>query len=120
MNRFLVQALQGKDSLFPRNDLSTSRFPLISVPACLAESIVRTFVAILLSGTPAAVNQLVVTQLYNPEGSAHTLASFLMLQCKFGIYTLEAVAESAIDVAMPVLSTALAAIALYVTEKSVS
>lgn len=43
---------------------------------------VRTFVAILLSGTPAAVNQLVVTQLYNPEGSAHTLASFLMLQCK--------------------------------------
>jgi hypothetical protein len=43
---------------------------------------VRTFVAILLSGTPAAVNQLVLTQLYNPEGSADTLAAFLLLQCK--------------------------------------
>lgn len=43
---------------------------------------VRTFVCILLSGTPAAVNQLVVTQLYNPEGSAHTLARFLLLQCE--------------------------------------
>lgn len=38
--------------------------------------------AILLSGTPAAANQLVVTQLYNPEGTADTLASFLLLQCK--------------------------------------
>jgi hypothetical protein len=44
---------------------------------------VRTFVAILLSGTPAAVNQLVLTQLYNPEGSADTLAAFLLLQCKW-------------------------------------
>lgn len=44
----------------------------------------RTFAAILTSGTPAAINQLVVTQLYNPEGSAHTLAAFLLVQCKLG------------------------------------
>lgn len=42
----------------------------------------RTFVSILLAGTPAAVNQLVITQLYNPEGTADTLSSFLALQCK--------------------------------------
>lgn len=42
---------------------------------------VRIFVAILISGTPAAVNQLVLTQLYNPAGTAHTLAMFLALQC---------------------------------------
>lgn len=44
---------------------------------------VRTFVTILLSGTPAAANQLVVTQLYNPAGTANTLASFLLLQCEY-------------------------------------
>jgi hypothetical protein len=43
---------------------------------------VRTFVAILLSGTPAAANQLVMTQIHNPDGTAHTLASFLLLQCE--------------------------------------
>lgn len=43
---------------------------------------VLTFVCVLLSGTPAAVNQLVVTQLYNPEGSAHTLSRFLLIQCE--------------------------------------
>ncbi|WOO76965.1 putative transporter [Vanrija pseudolonga] len=59
---------------------------------------IRTFVAILLSGTPAAANQLVVTQIYNPAGTAHTLASFLLLQ-----YAL-----------MFILSTGLAAIALYI------
>jgi len=76
MSSFFVQALQGKESLFPKDDnskLDMNRHELTAV---------RTFVAILLSGTPAAVNQLVVTQLYNPEGSAHTLASFLMLQCE--------------------------------------
>ncbi|RXK39192.1 hypothetical protein M231_03549 [Tremella mesenterica] len=80
---FVVQALRDNTSLFPKEDL------------------MRTFVSVLLSGTPAAVNQLVVTQLYNPAGSADTLASFLSLQ-----YLL-----------MPILSTALAAIALYVTEQ---
>ncbi|WVN85983.1 uncharacterized protein L203_101141 [Cryptococcus depauperatus CBS 7841] len=47
-----------------------------------------------------AANQLVITQLYNPAGSADSLASFLLLQ-----YAL-----------MFVLSTALAAIALYIVE----
>ena len=93
------------------------------VPTCLhsplADVSVRTFVAILLSGTPAAVNQLVVTQLYNPEGSAHTLASFLMLQCKSMALRPGATMTDPSDIAMPVLSTALAAIALYVTEQQV-
>ncbi|KLT43522.1 hypothetical protein CC85DRAFT_296012 [Cutaneotrichosporon oleaginosum] len=77
---FVVQSFQSHTSLFPKEDK------------------VRTFCAILLSGTPAAVNQLVVTQLYHPEGRADTLAFFLLLQ-----YCL-----------MFVLSTALAAIALYI------
>ncbi|GFZ47960.1 hypothetical protein JCM24511_05707 [Saitozyma sp. JCM 24511] len=68
---FFVQALRDHSSLYPTTDK------------------MRTFVAILLSGTPAAVNQLVLTQLYNPEGSADTLAAFLLLQY----------------LAMPVLST---------------
>ncbi|KAK4685482.1 auxin efflux carrier family protein, partial [Tremellales sp. Uapishka_1] len=79
---FVVQALAHKTSLFPASDK------------------MRTFVAILLSGTPASANQLVITQLYNPAGEANTLASFLLLQ-----YAL-----------MFVLSTALAAIALYIVE----
>jgi predicted permease len=79
---FVVQAFQGHTALFPKEDK------------------IRTFCAILLSGTPAAVNQLVVTQLYNPAGRADTLAFFLLLQ-----YCL-----------MFVLSTALAAIALYIVK----
>nr|ODO02193.1 hypothetical protein L204_00920 [Cryptococcus depauperatus CBS 7855] len=59
---FVVQALQAHTGLFPHHDK------------------IRTFVAILLSGTPAAANQLVITQLYNPAGSADSLASFLLLQ----------------------------------------
>lgn len=77
---FFVQALGGKEDLFPRGDYSK---PVSRSAPKLTDQTVRTFVAILLSGTPAAVNQLVVTQLYNPEGTAHTLASFLMLQCEF-------------------------------------
>lgn len=52
----------------------------------------------LLSGTPSAVNQLVITQLYSPTGTANTLAAFLALQY----------------VAMFVLSAALAAVALAI------
>ncbi|KAL1413270.1 Protein M3 [Vanrija albida] len=77
---FVVQAMQKNTGLFPPEDK------------------IRTFVAILLSGTPAAANQLVITQIYNPAGTAHTLASFLLLQ-----YSL-----------MFIFSTALAAIALYI------
>ncbi|EMD40327.1 hypothetical protein CERSUDRAFT_91042 [Gelatoporia subvermispora B] len=38
------------------------------------------FVAMFLSGTPAAVNQLIVTSLYSPDGTADTLSAFLLIQ----------------------------------------
>ncbi|WVQ80223.1 hypothetical protein IAT38_002328 [Cryptococcus sp. DSM 104549] len=80
---FLVQGLRDSSGgLFPKADK------------------MRTFVAILLAGTPASVNQLVITQLYNPEGTADSLSCFLALQY----------------LTMPILSTALAAIALYIAE----
>ncbi|WVR04802.1 hypothetical protein IAU60_001814 [Kwoniella sp. DSM 27419] len=59
---FMVMALRDHTSLFPRDDK------------------MRNFVAILLSGTPSSVNQLVITQLYNPNGTAETLSMFLALQ----------------------------------------
>ncbi|KAF8518031.1 auxin efflux carrier [Hysterangium stoloniferum] len=40
------------------------------------------FVAMFLSGTPAAVNQLIVTQLYSPDGDVDTLSAFLLVQCE--------------------------------------
>lgn len=60
----VVRAMRDHTSLFPKEDLP------------------RTFIALLVGGTPAAVNQLVVTQLYNPAGSADTLALFLGVQCE--------------------------------------
>ncbi|WWC73884.1 uncharacterized protein I206_107856 [Kwoniella pini CBS 10737] len=80
---FVIQAFRDHTSLFPREDK------------------IRTFVSILLSGTPSQVIQLVVTQTYNPDGTAETLSSFLLLQ-----YAL-----------MFILSTAIAAIALYIVER---
>jgi hypothetical protein len=73
--RFLVQGLRDHTSLYPREDKSRcdNWAKLTSV---------RIFLSIICSGTPAAVNQLVVTQLYNPEGTAHTLAMNLALQCE--------------------------------------
>ncbi|KAI0337946.1 hypothetical protein BDW22DRAFT_1363533 [Trametopsis cervina] len=44
------------------------------------ESKAERFVAIFLSGTPAAVNQLIVASLYAPEGEVDTLAAFLLVQ----------------------------------------
>ncbi|KAK8847614.1 hypothetical protein IAR55_005473 [Kwoniella newhampshirensis] len=76
-------ALRDQTKLIPRDDK------------------MRIFVSILLSGTPASVNQLVITQLYNPEGTADTLSAFLVLQY----------------IMMPILSTALAAIALFIAEQ---
>ncbi|TFK52795.1 auxin efflux carrier [Heliocybe sulcata] len=38
------------------------------------------FVAMLLSGTPAAVNQLIVASLYAPDGDVDTLSAFLLVQ----------------------------------------
>lgn len=82
--------------MFPPEQKSEAR------PLTMTHPSVRTFVAILLSGTPAAANQLVVTQLYNPEGTADTLASFLLLQCKFGSFTFPLITT---DLCMFVLST---------------
>ncbi|ODN79430.1 hypothetical protein L202_03414 [Cryptococcus amylolentus CBS 6039] len=80
---FVVQAMRDNTTMYPAKDK------------------MRTFVSILVASTPSSVNQLVITQLYNPLGSADTLSCFLALQ-----YAL-----------MPVLSTGLAAIALYITEQ---
>ncbi|KDQ51714.1 hypothetical protein JAAARDRAFT_62400 [Jaapia argillacea MUCL 33604] len=44
------------------------------------DAIAERFVAMLLSGTPAAVNQLIVSQLYAPEGECDTLSAFLLAQ----------------------------------------
>ncbi|WWC68162.1 uncharacterized protein I206_102085 [Kwoniella pini CBS 10737] len=79
---FFIEGLRDHTTLYPREDK------------------MRIFVAILLSGTPSSVNQLVITQLYNPNGTADTLSTFLALQY----------------IMMPILSTALAAIALYVVK----
>ncbi|OCH94479.1 auxin efflux carrier [Obba rivulosa] len=38
------------------------------------------FVAIFLSGVPAAVNQLLVTAVYSPDGTSDTLSAFLLIQ----------------------------------------
>ncbi|WVW78207.1 hypothetical protein I302_100158 [Kwoniella bestiolae CBS 10118] len=79
---FFIEGLRDHSTLYPREDK------------------MRIFVAILLSGTPSSVNQLVITQLYNPNGTADTLSTFLALQY----------------IMMPILSTALAAIALFVVK----
>lgn len=123
---FVVQALRDHTSLFPPAQKSKSRadarctieweerakrtsFPPSSATNSPA---VRTFVAILLSGTPAAANQLVVTQLYNPAGTADTLASFLLLQCGYHLFVcrdgagkLTLACRSFTDALMFVLST---------------
>ncbi|RPD77175.1 auxin efflux carrier [Lentinus tigrinus ALCF2SS1-7] len=41
------------------------------------------FVAMLLSGTPAAVNQMIVSSLYAPDGDVDTLSAFLLVQYVF-------------------------------------
>ncbi|TFK79524.1 hypothetical protein K466DRAFT_606080 [Polyporus arcularius HHB13444] len=41
------------------------------------------FVAMLLSGTPAAVNQMIVSSLYAPGGDVDTLSAFLLVQYVF-------------------------------------
>lgn len=53
------------------------------------------FVAMFLSGTPSALNSLIMTMIYSPDGRADTLSAFLALQYVF----------------MFVSSTALAAVA---------
>ena len=67
----------------------------------------RVFVAIITSGTPAAINQLVLTQLYNPAGTAHTLALFLSLQCELFVhpYISAKLIPCSLDLVMPILTT---------------
>ncbi|KAF9267797.1 auxin efflux carrier [Marasmius fiardii PR-910] len=45
------------------------------------------FVAIFLSGTPAAVNQLIVSSLYSPDGELDTLTAFLLVQYFFMFFS---------------------------------
>ncbi|KAH8096605.1 auxin efflux carrier [Cristinia sonorae] len=45
------------------------------------------FVAIFLSGTPAAVNQLIVSSLYAPDGNVDTLSAFLLVQYIFMFFS---------------------------------
>ncbi|TBU57227.1 auxin efflux carrier [Dichomitus squalens] len=48
-----------------------------------ADAKAERFVAMLLSGTPSAVNQMIVSSLYAPDGNVDTLAAFLLVQCEF-------------------------------------
>ncbi|KAK1221290.1 Protein M3 [Marasmius sp. AFHP31] len=45
------------------------------------------FVAMFLSGTPAAVNQLIVSSLYSPDGELDTLTAFLLVQYFFMFFS---------------------------------
>ncbi|KAJ3785011.1 auxin efflux carrier [Lentinula aff. detonsa] len=51
------------------------------------ENLAQRFVAIFLSGTPTAVNQLVVANLYAPEGGMDTLTAFLVVQYTFMFFS---------------------------------
>ncbi|PIL26001.1 hypothetical protein GSI_11755 [Ganoderma sinense ZZ0214-1] len=48
-----------------------------------ADAKAEKFVAMLLSGTPAAVNQMIVSSLYAPDGNVDTLSAFLLIQYIF-------------------------------------
>ncbi|KAJ3004934.1 hypothetical protein NUW54_g4570 [Trametes sanguinea] len=43
------------------------------------------FVAMLLSGTPAAVNQMIVSSLHAPDGNVDTMSAFYLVQYIFMI-----------------------------------
>ncbi|KAI0650860.1 auxin efflux carrier [Trametes meyenii] len=45
------------------------------------------FVAMFLSGTPTAVNQLIVSSLYSPDGNVDTLSAFLLVQYVFMFFS---------------------------------
>ncbi|OBZ70358.1 Protein ECM3 [Grifola frondosa] len=45
------------------------------------------FVAMFLSGTPAAVNQMIVASLYSPDGNVDTLSAFLLVQYVFMFFS---------------------------------
>ncbi|KAH9854916.1 auxin efflux carrier [Lenzites betulinus] len=45
------------------------------------------FVAMFLSGTPTAVNQMIVSSLYSPDGNVDTLSAFLLVQYVFMFFS---------------------------------
>ncbi|THU82606.1 auxin efflux carrier [Dendrothele bispora CBS 962.96] len=51
------------------------------------DALAERFVAMFLSGTPSAVNQLVVSSLYAPDGNCDTLAAFLLIQYIFMFFS---------------------------------
>ncbi|KAK7689417.1 hypothetical protein QCA50_007209 [Cerrena zonata] len=57
---------------------------------------VEKFVAMFLSGTPAAVNQLIVASLYSPDGNVDTLAAFLLVQYGFLFFSSSALTAIAL------------------------
>ncbi|KAH8092466.1 auxin efflux carrier [Cristinia sonorae] len=54
------------------------------------------FVAMFLSGTPAAVNQLIVSSLYAPDGNVDTLSAFLLVQYIFMFFSSSALTAVAL------------------------
>jgi hypothetical protein len=66
--------------------------------AKLCYALVLLFVAMFLAGTPSAVNQLVMTQIYSPDGTADTLSAFLALQYAFMFISSAALAATALAI----------------------
>ncbi|THH29877.1 hypothetical protein EUX98_g4308 [Antrodiella citrinella] len=64
------------------------------------DSRVEKFVAMFLSGTPAAVNQLIISSLYAPDGNVDTLSAFLLLQYVFMFFSSSYV-HSSVDPSLP-------------------
>ncbi|GJE87345.1 auxin efflux carrier [Phanerochaete sordida] len=54
------------------------------------------FVAMFLSGTPAAVNQMIVASLYAPDGDVDTLSAFLLVQYIFMFFSSSALTAVAL------------------------
>jgi hypothetical protein len=90
----MTEGLSKHTSLYPRDQKSRSILPLFSSNLLISLPVLR-FVAMFLSGTPSALNSLIMTMIYSPDGRADTLSAFLALQYIF----------------MFVSSTALAAVA---------
>ncbi|KAK0239706.1 membrane transport protein-domain-containing protein [Armillaria nabsnona] len=61
------------------------------------DALVERFVAILLSGTPSAVNQLIITQLYAKDHDLDTLSAFLLLQYIFMFISTAAITAIALS-----------------------
>ncbi|KIP06170.1 hypothetical protein PHLGIDRAFT_128453 [Phlebiopsis gigantea 11061_1 CR5-6] len=70
--------------------------PVVGILICQAmvtgglidkESRAERFVAMFLSGTPAAVNQMIVASLYAPGGDVDTLSAFLLVQYVFMFFS---------------------------------